>query len=301
MLNSTILIRRPIGVINSFLNYNVVSGCTPANRTINCTLQSSDPTNVFTNGSNVIGISANTFLGRYSVGINCMEAGAYNASANVTLYVVTSSPVILQAAPQNLHTLDGQWINLSNNVLVATTGTDFPATYICYKIGDKSIGWWKVTTSNPLCDFTQSDVDNGVVSYMPPASSGFGESSSTYSVSLTVGNTIGASVNGSMSFVVNFSLAFQPFPITILITVPSGQAVLSKSILDFEEIHHVSLWDANITLPPLDGIGVWEWYCPDQNCGGVGWNQIQTDYASVPQVNNPLYFAYNNRYFFNYE
>ncbi|KAI8910886.1 hypothetical protein EDD86DRAFT_203857, partial [Gorgonomyces haynaldii] len=82
------------------------------------------------------------------------------------------------------------------------------------------------------------------------------------------------------------SYSFSP-QVTTRIEIPTYTEafVLSDAVLSIKTSNNWSPWDVVYTdWPSIKGQGIWEWYCPDDECGGQGWMSFGQLPTQVPHA-----------------
>ncbi|KAL2919731.1 hypothetical protein HK105_200645 [Polyrhizophydium stewartii] len=254
------------------LQYKPVAGCSPAG-TIACSLSSTSSA-ITVVDSATITVVASAAVGTYWVNLSCIESGGTSAAASIGVTVAVSSPVIVAASGANQLASDAAALTITPSMLSAACDGAFPDEFLCFHILDTLPGAWIATSSNRACDFTQSDIARGNVSFLAAPLSTIG-ATKTVVVPFSVDNMLGVSASGSISFFVTSDFGPRPAnPVAIATAKTNFPIVIGTKYVSLTEPHKISGWEANWTLPSLAGVGAWEWYCPDSSCGGPGWIQI---------------------------
>lgn len=122
-------------------------------------------------------------------------------------------------------------------------------------------------------NFTLQDIYDGLVVLRPALLTSVGSNRSV-SIPFYVRDPAGRLVSGSLSATIIYTYCPLPFSSTTNITSNNGQvAMIDITVLSIYEAHNMFLGDINWSVPSLS-VGVFEYYCPDNSCGGPGWVQM---------------------------
>ncbi|KAK5664523.1 hypothetical protein QVD99_008698 [Batrachochytrium dendrobatidis] len=277
-----IVVAPPSSTMNVPVIYTTRGGCTPPGA-ITCSLASSGLPSVTIVDSTTVSVAASAGVSTGSLTVSCTETNGGSSSVQLIMAIANPTVVSMASVATNQLASDASPLQITPTMLTAASIGPYPKQFFCYHILDKTVGSWIVSNPTSNCDFTQLDIDNKNVMFLPTPLGSIG-ASKTISVPFTVDNRLGNSLSASMSFVVQ--AAFAPRSITspaTLVAKTTIPIVLGSRYINTVEPHNISTWDAVWNLPAIPNMGQWEWYCPDNSCGGQGWTLFPSFPANITQ------------------